>query len=95
MAEEFGSQGVAVIMTGMGDDGASGLGAVRAAGGVTIAQSEESCVVYGMPKAAIDRGFVTRVVHLEDLPNTLQAQSMPDKTRGDSGHVRTTSAGSN
>ena len=95
IAEEFGSQGVAVIMTGMGDDGASGLGVVRAAGGVTIAQSEESCVVYGMPKAAIDRGFATRVVHLEDLPNALQAQSMPDKTRGDSGHGRTTSAGSN
>jgi two-component system chemotaxis response regulator CheB len=95
MAEEFGPQAVAVIMTGMGDDGASGMGAVRAAGGVTIAQSEESCVVYGMPKAAIDRGYVTRVVHLEDLPNTLQAQCAPERPGKNTGRRQGTSAGSN
>src|SRR5262249_13201621 len=50
VAEEFGAKSVAVIMTGMGEDGAAGIGVVRAAGGMTIAQSEESCVVYGMPK---------------------------------------------
>jgi len=72
-AEEFGGQTVAVIMTGMGDDGAEGLGAVKRAGGVTIAQSEESCVVYGMPKAAIERGYATRVVALDVLSSTLQA----------------------
>jgi len=94
VAEEFGPQAIAVLMTGMGDDGASGMGAVRAAGGMTIAQSEESCVVYGMPKAAIDRGYVTRVVHLEDLPNTLQAQCAPERTGNDLGS-RATSAGSN
>jgi two-component system chemotaxis response regulator CheB len=93
VAAEFGAQCIAVLMTGMGDDGASGMGAVRAAGGMTIAQSEESCVVFGMPKAAIDRGYVTRVVHLEDLPNTLQAQCAPERT-GDPGS-RATSAGSN
>jgi two-component system chemotaxis response regulator CheB len=95
VAEEFGPQSMAVIMTGMGDDGASGMGAVRAAGGMTIAQSEESCVVFGMPKAAIDRGYVTRVVHLEDLPNTLQAQCAPERTGGNLGSGRATSAGSN
>ena len=68
MAEEFGSKAVAVLMTGMGDDGAEGLGVVKAAGGMTIAQSEESCVVYGMPKAAIDRGFAVRVVGLDFWP---------------------------
>jgi two-component system chemotaxis response regulator CheB len=41
---------------------------------MTIAQSEDSCVVFGMPKAAIERGFATRVVALEALPNTLLAQ---------------------
>jgi two-component system, chemotaxis family, protein-glutamate methylesterase/glutaminase len=74
VAEEFGPRAVAVLMTGMGDDGASGLGAVKAAGGMTIAQSEDSCVVFGMPKAAIERGYATRVIALDALPNTLQAQ---------------------
>ncbi len=82
LAEEFGPKGLAVLMTGMGDDGAQGLGAVKAAGGMTIAQNEESCVVYGMPKAAIDRGFAIRVVGLDVLANTLQAQSMPERKNG-------------
>ena len=74
LADEFGGRGIAVLMTGMGEDGAAGMGAVRSAGGMTIAQSEESCVVFGMPKAAIERGFATRVVALDVLANTLQAQ---------------------
>ena len=57
VAEEFGDKSIAALMTGMGDDGAQGLGMVKAAGGMTIAQSEESCVVFGMPKAAIERGY--------------------------------------
>jgi|HubBroStandDraft_6_1064221.scaffolds.fasta_scaffold00759_12 two-component system chemotaxis response regulator CheB len=73
VAEEYGSGAVAVLMTGMGDDGAEGLGAVKKAGGMTIAESEESCVVYGMPKAAIERGYATRVVSLDVLSSTLQA----------------------
>ena len=60
-------------MTGMGDDGAEGLGAVKKEGGMTIAQSEESCVVYGMPKAAIERGYAVRVVGLDVMAATLQA----------------------
>jgi two-component system, chemotaxis family, protein-glutamate methylesterase/glutaminase len=94
VAEEFGAESIAVLMTGMGDDGASGMGAIRAAGGMTIAQSEESCVVFGMPKAAIDRGYVTRIVDLQDLPNTLQAQCAPERTGGHPAN-RATSAGSN
>jgi two-component system, chemotaxis family, protein-glutamate methylesterase/glutaminase len=73
VAEEFKNQGVAVIMTGMGDDGAEGLGLVKKEGGMTIAQSEESCIVYGMPKAAIERGYAVRVVALDVLSATLQA----------------------
>jgi two-component system, chemotaxis family, protein-glutamate methylesterase/glutaminase len=74
-AVEFGSKCVAVLMTGMGDDGADAMGEVKASGGLTIAQSEESCVVFGMPKAAIERGFASRVVSLDALANTLQVQS--------------------
>ena len=82
-AEEFGPQTVAVIMTGMGDDGAEGLGTVKAAGGMTIAQSEESCVVYGMPKAAIERGYATRVVSLDAMASTLVAQCSTETGKGD------------
>jgi two-component system chemotaxis response regulator CheB len=72
-AEEFKTQAVGVLMTGMGDDGAEGLGAIKKEGGMTIAQSEESCVVYGMPKAAIERGYAIRVVGLDVMASTLQA----------------------
>lgn len=93
VAEEFGPQAVAVIMTGMGEDGAAGIGAIRAAGGMTIAQDEESCVVFGMPKAAIDRGYITRVVSLDEMANTLQAQCAPERSGTDLS--RGASAGSN
>jgi len=73
VAEEFTTQVVGILMTGMGDDGAEGLNAVKKAGGLTIAQSEDSCVVYGMPKAAIERGYAQRVVALDAMANTLQA----------------------
>jgi two-component system chemotaxis response regulator CheB len=66
-------------MTGMGDDGAEGLGSMKDAGGLTIAQSEESCTVFGMPKAAIERGYAMRVVPLDMLANTLAMQCNPEK----------------
>lgn len=83
VAEEFGNNSVGVLMTGMGEDGAQGLGQLKAAGAMTIAQNEESCVVYGMPKAAIERGYAVRVVALEALANTLQAQCMPERKNAD------------
>jgi two-component system chemotaxis response regulator CheB len=73
VAEEFGSRGVGVIMTGMGDDGAHGLGLIKVGGGMTIAQSERSCVVFGMPKAAIERGHAMRIVDLKQMASTLRA----------------------
>lgn len=76
VAEEFGSRGVGVIMTGMGDDGAHALGLIKAAGGTTIAQSEQSCVVFGMPKAAIERGHAMRIVDLQNMASMLQAQCL-------------------
>src|SRR5260370_17660002 len=57
VAQEFGNAAVGVIMTGMGEDGAEGLGAIKAAGGITIAQREESCVVGAMHRPAIPKRF--------------------------------------
>ncbi len=73
VAQEFGSTAMAVLMTGMGDDGAIGMGAVQAARGTTIAQSPDTCVVESMPRAAIARGFVTRIVPLSGMANILQS----------------------
>jgi two-component system chemotaxis response regulator CheB len=67
IAEICGSSGIGVILTGMGDDGASGLLALRRGGGITIAQDEATSAVYGMPKAAFDCGAATRVLPLSDI----------------------------
>ena len=74
VAQEAGRNSVAVLMTGMGEDGAEALGAVKAVGGLTIAQDADSCVVFGMPRAAIEKGNAMRVVPLDALANTLQVQ---------------------
>jgi len=71
VAAECGSNSVGVIMTGMGEDGVEGLGQIKAAGGLTIAQDEASCVVYGMPRVAVDRGYVDRIVSLQDMTEAL------------------------
>jgi two-component system chemotaxis response regulator CheB len=80
VAAEFGAGAIGVLMTGMGEDGAEGLGELKRAGAMTIAQSEDSCVVFGMPKVAIERGHALRVVSLDALANTLLAQCRPDGT---------------
>jgi two-component system chemotaxis response regulator CheB len=68
VANIFGRTSMAVLLTGMGRDGASGMARVHDVGGFTIAQDEASCVVYGMPKAAIVEGSVDEVVHLNRIP---------------------------
>jgi two-component system chemotaxis response regulator CheB len=67
VAQQFGLTAVGLLMTGMGEDGAEGLGALKAAGGVTIAQSEDTCVVSGMPRAAISKGYTDKVIPLEGI----------------------------
>lgn len=63
---------LAVLLTGMGNDGAVGMQSVRQAGGITIAEHEESCVVFGMPRAAIQLGVVDLVVPLAKMPTAIQ-----------------------
>jgi two-component system chemotaxis response regulator CheB len=58
----FGRNTVGVLMTGMGSDGALGMERIRRAGGYTIAESEETAVVYGMPRAAVERGAAIETV---------------------------------
>ncbi len=85
VAQEFALTAVGILMTGMGEDGAEGLGAIKGAGGHTIAQSEETCVVPGMPRAAILKGYANKVVPLDNLAAYLLSQygaerGNPDRT---------------
>ena len=66
-AQCAGANARGILMTGMGDDGAAGLLEMRRADALTIAQDEESCVVFGMPKTAIERGAAVKVVPLAGL----------------------------
>jgi two-component system, chemotaxis family, protein-glutamate methylesterase/glutaminase len=83
VAQEFGNVAIGVIMTGMGEDGAEGIGAIKTAGGFTIAQSEETCVVGGMPRAAISKGFINRVIPLEGLASALLHHCGGDRSQAD------------
>jgi two-component system chemotaxis response regulator CheB len=66
-ARHYGPRALGIVLTGMGTDGVEGLQAIRAAGGRTLAESEESCVIYGMPKAAAEAGVVDRMVPLGQM----------------------------
>ncbi len=74
VAKCAGSNALGIIMTGMGDDGAAGLLEMRKAGAQTVAQDEESCVVFGMPKEAIKRGGVVKTVALTALAREIMLQ---------------------
>ncbi len=71
VVQKLGGDAVGVILTGMGRDGADGLLRLRQAGARTIGQSEQSCVVYGMPKAAMECGAVERQVPLDKIANEI------------------------
>jgi len=58
-------------LTGMGRDGALGLKHMKDAGAFTIAQDEKTCIVYGMPKAAVDLDAVNKILSLQDIPGEL------------------------
>src|SRR6202165_173025 len=83
VAQEFGLTAVGVIMTGIGDDGAEGLGAIKAAGGMTVAQSEDTGGVSGMPRAAIAKGYANKIVALEALSSFLVSQCGLERSEKD------------
>jgi two-component system chemotaxis response regulator CheB len=65
-----------MVLTGMGSDGAAGLLKLRDAGAETVAQDEESCVVFGMPRKAIEAGAAGCVLALEDMAEHLERHAV-------------------
>ncbi len=74
VAKNAGARSLAVILTGMGSDGAKGMKSVHDAGGATIAQDESTCVVYGMPKVAVELGAVDRSMPLDRIPAAIMRE---------------------
>jgi two-component system chemotaxis response regulator CheB len=95
VAVAAGPNAVGAILTGMGDDGAAGLLEMKQAGAATLAQDEDSCVVYGMPREAIERGAADEVVSLEDVaPAILRKVAELGRRRARVGDVRRSGTGS-
>jgi two-component system chemotaxis response regulator CheB len=67
VADVYPGRALGVILTGMGNDGEKGMKAIKGNGGRTIAQNEETCIVFGMSRAAIDAGVVDKVVSLSEV----------------------------
>lgn len=73
VAKYAGKNALGIIMTGMGDDGARGLKEMHDAGARTVAQDEQSCVVFGMPKEAIKLGAAERILSLSAMAGIIEA----------------------
>lgn len=67
VASVYEERGIAVILTGMGHDGVEGMKAIKAAKGRTIAQDEQTCIVYGMPKAVVEAGYADKIIPLSGV----------------------------
>ncbi len=70
----YGKRMMGVLLTGMGDDGAEGMKNVKEGKGLTIAEAEETCIVFGMPREAIKKGVVDRVLPLPDIGDMIVAE---------------------
>jgi two-component system chemotaxis response regulator CheB len=71
LAPIYGKNAVGVVLTGMGNDGTEGLRAIKKYGGYTIAEDESTCVVYGMPRSAVQAGVVNKVVPLHKMADEI------------------------
>lgn len=77
VADVFGRQAVGIILTGMGSDGAQGIARIRDKGGKTLGQDEQTSVIYGMNRVAIDAGDVHQVLAIEDIAATMVQLASP------------------
>lgn len=84
-ARHYGPRVLAFVLTGMGEDGAAGALAIKRAGGCVVAQDEASCIVFGMPAAAIEAGGVDEVLSLSQMKSLLL--SLAERARGSSAAV--------
>jgi two-component system chemotaxis response regulator CheB len=82
----IGPNNLSCVMTGMGMDGTRGLLNVRHNGGYILAQSEKSCVIYGMPRSAVESGLVDEVVDLDDLPEVIMGRISRGPSSGGKRH---------
>ncbi len=83
-ADFYGSGVLAIQLTGMGEDGAEGAKKIRQAGGHVIAQDEQSCVVFGMPRAVIENGSANTVMRPDDLKRVLESVCVSSQSGGES-----------
>jgi two-component system chemotaxis response regulator CheB len=67
VVEFYPGRALGVILTGMGNDGLKGLISLKKSGGRVFAQDEETCVVYGMPKAVVDAGVADKILPIEEM----------------------------
>jgi two-component system chemotaxis response regulator CheB len=73
-ADVYGGAVLAVVMTGMGDDGTEGAAWVKAQGGKVITEAEQSCVIYGMPRSVVEAGLSDLAASLDDMAQTIITQ---------------------
>lgn len=72
-AKVYENRTVGVILTGMGNDGTVGMAQIKKYGGKTVAQDESTCVVFGMPRSAIEKGYVDKIMPLDRIPKTIMS----------------------
>lgn len=81
IAQAYPQSAIGIILTGMGDDGAIGIKAIKEAGGFTIAEDESSCAIFGMPKVAIEMGVVDKVMPSDEIADEIIRRVIPTNAR--------------